>query len=111
MDFAAILPPLLRIEAKVDRLLAGPEKPTLTAHEAMKLTGDRSLTALYRTCEQLGIPRVKRNCYRRADILNGLGRLALQEAEQMQRNRKAALALETVTEGRRRKVFPKQTEE
>lgn len=112
MDFTTtILPPLGRIEAKLDLLLKGPQSPTLTIREAMKLTGDNSLRAFYRTCSLLGIVRVKRNCYRRTDIMNGLGRRALQNAAETKRRHEAALAAESVTEGRRHKIFPKQKPE
>lgn len=68
---------LTRIEGKLDRVIAGPESPTVGLKEAMRLTGDRSSRAFYRTAARLGFLPLARGKYRRLDILNALGRAAL----------------------------------
>lgn len=66
-----------RIEAKLDRLISGPEGPIVGTKEAMRLTGAHSLSALYRQLTKLGIKPYLRGKYRRVDITNAIGRRAL----------------------------------
>lgn len=107
----AILPSLGRIEAKLDRLVNGAPAPTLDLRGAMVLTGDKSPRAFYRTLIEIGVQPVKRNKYIRADLESALSSRALRKAAELKRNRAASLATESVTEGRRHKIFPKQKPE
>lgn len=98
----ALLNVLTRIEGKLDRVIAGPESPTVGLKEAMALTGCRSPRAFYRTCECLNIKSLKRGKYRRLDILNALGRAALFA----QRQHKADAFHEIKTETQRKVSKP-----
>lgn len=93
---------LTRIEGKLDRVIAGPESPTVGLKEAMRLTGDRSSRAFYRTCGCLNITPLARGKYRRLDILNALGRAALQA----QRQHRADALHEVKTEAQRKLSRP-----
>lgn len=68
---------LARIEAKLDRLLTGPQAPTLTTREAMKLTGTRSPQAFHRLMRKWNVHSFAKGKFRRVDIDNAMGRRAL----------------------------------
>lgn len=103
MDDAVCLAFLGRIEAKVEQLLRGPQPSSLSVDQAMRLTGDQSRSAFRRTVNALGVRAYKRGFYRREDLVNAIGRRSKIQA----RDHQAAKAAEEVTEGRRRKTFPK----
>lgn len=93
---------LTRIEGKLDRVILGPESPTVGLKEAMALTGCRSPRAFYRLADQIGFQRLARGKYRRLDILNALGRAALRA----QRQHKADAFHEIKTEAQRKVSKP-----
>lgn len=85
-----------RIEAKLDRALAGPESPTVNVPEAMYLLGLRpkSRTSFYELCQFLHIQPFARGKYRRTDILNAIGRQALLASQAHRRDAEAELRTE-----------------
>lgn len=87
---------LTRIEAKLDRLLAGPQNPVLSLSEAMRLTGSRSRQAFQRMVQKWGVHSFIRGKYRRVDLENAMGREALRLGRRIAND----IAAETVTEGR-----------
>ena len=68
-----------RIEAKLDRLIGGPPKETITLHEAMALSGCHSETAFFRLRRRLGVLPFSKGKYRRAELENAIARMALQK--------------------------------
>lgn len=68
---------LTRIEAKLDRLINGPQPEILGAREGMKLLGCRTYSAFYRRIKELGVKPVMYGKYRRVDFTNALARRAL----------------------------------
>ncbi len=68
---------LSRIEAKLDRLIAGEASLLVSAKEARALLGCRSNPAFWRRCKEFGIKSIAYDKYRRADIENALARRAL----------------------------------
>jgi hypothetical protein len=70
-------PTLARIEAKIDRLIAGPESALVTTKEAIKLLGCRSYSSFFRLAKTLELKPITFGKYRRIDVLNAPARRAL----------------------------------
>lgn len=89
-----------RIEAKLDRVLNGPESPTVDVAGAMFLLGisGGNRTGFYERCRELQILPYTRGKYRRTDILNAIGRRALLRAQEHRRDAES----ETKTEAQRK---------
>lgn len=98
MDF---LPALERIEAKLDRLISGPESPIVGRAEVMRLTGTKSTSAMHAALKRLNVQPFAKGKYRRADITNAIARISLGRAAQQ----RADLEHERTTEAQR--ISPK----
>jgi hypothetical protein len=87
---------LVRLEAKVDRLLAPPQAPVVSFKEAMQLCGCKSRSSLQRMLAKLQVRNVSRGKYRRQDITNALARIVYAKNTRGEGDR----ILEAQTEGR-----------
>lgn len=90
----SVFPALQRIEAKLDRLISGPEAPTIGREEIMRLTGTRSRTAMHEALKQLGVRPFSRGKYRRIDLTNAIGKRALELAARLRADREHELKTE-----------------
>lgn len=73
----ALFAKLDQMDAKLDRLISGPELPIVGVKEAMRLTGSGTPRTLHRTLIKLGVQPYARGKYRRMDITNAIGRRIL----------------------------------
>lgn len=83
-----------RIEAKLDRVLAVPPSPTVTLNEAMAMFGVKSRATFYLRQIELNFQPYARGKYRRTDILNAIGREALNRQRQAKRDADSELRSE-----------------
>jgi len=69
-----------RIEAKLDRVINGPESPTVCVPEAMHLAGVKSRSALYRRMKELGIKPYSHGKYYRESFLAAISSAKIKNA-------------------------------
>lgn len=84
-----------RIEAKLDRALAEPPSPTVTLDEAMQLLQVKSRHTFYLRQAELCFQPYARGKYRRADILNAMGREALNRQRRVRQDAEAEIKTES----------------
>lgn len=68
---------LARIEAKLDRLINGPDREALSPAECMPLTGCKSLRAQFDWFKENQVRPYQRGKYRRVDVTNARDSKAL----------------------------------
>lgn len=72
-------PQLDRIEAKLDRLIGGPEKETIGLREVMRILDCKSRPSAYRNLALIGVRAYSKNKYLLKDLRNAIARKQLED--------------------------------